>query len=61
MEDITTKGSNREMKAMFDMTDSGTESDTSILPREAEYIPDHDLLIPHPPPAAAANFLDKKD
>eukprot|EP00959_Pyramimonas_sp_CCMP1952_P270129 5646998-Pyramimonas_sp.AAC.1 len=61
MEEIITKSSNREMKAMFDMTDSGTESDTLILPRDTEDIPDHNLLLPHAPPAAVASFLDKKD
>eukprot|EP00959_Pyramimonas_sp_CCMP1952_P273611 5719118-Pyramimonas_sp.AAC.1 len=60
MESITTKSSNREMKAMFDMTDSGTESDASILPRNTEDIPDHNLLFPHPPPAAAASFPCKR-
>eukprot|EP00959_Pyramimonas_sp_CCMP1952_P422628 8853389-Pyramimonas_sp.AAC.1 len=61
MEDITTKSSNLEMRAMFNMTDSGTESDTSILPRDTEDMPDHALLLPHPPPAAAANLLGEKD
>eukprot|EP00959_Pyramimonas_sp_CCMP1952_P371688 7783302-Pyramimonas_sp.AAC.1 len=61
MEEITTKSSYREMKAMFDMADSGTESDTSILPMDTEDIPDHNLLLPHHPPAAVASFLDKKD
>eukprot|EP00959_Pyramimonas_sp_CCMP1952_P195765 4093004-Pyramimonas_sp.AAC.1 len=46
---------------MFDMTDSETESDTSILPSDTEYTPDYNLLLPHPPPAAAASFLGKKD
>eukprot|EP00959_Pyramimonas_sp_CCMP1952_P089374 1869552-Pyramimonas_sp.AAC.1 len=59
---------------MFDMTDSGTESDTSILPKELcegyssnepardmEEIPGHNLLLPHLPPAAVASFLDRKD
>eukprot|EP00959_Pyramimonas_sp_CCMP1952_P210879 4412803-Pyramimonas_sp.AAC.1 len=45
---------------MFDMTDSETESDTSILPKNTEDFPDHNLLRPHPPPAAAASFPGKK-
>eukprot|EP00959_Pyramimonas_sp_CCMP1952_P257580 5381817-Pyramimonas_sp.AAC.1 len=61
MEDITTNISNREMKAMFDMTDSGSESYTSILPRNTEDIPGHNLFLPRPPPAAVASFLGKKD
>eukprot|EP00959_Pyramimonas_sp_CCMP1952_P138951 2908632-Pyramimonas_sp.AAC.1 len=61
MDNITKKSSDREMKAMFDMADTETESGTSILPKSTEDIPDHNLLLPHPPPAAAASSLDKKD
>eukprot|EP00959_Pyramimonas_sp_CCMP1952_P042524 889029-Pyramimonas_sp.AAC.2 len=61
VENITTKSSDREMKAMLDMTDSETESDPSILQKNTEDIPGHNLLISHPPPAGAAIFLNKKD
>eukprot|EP00959_Pyramimonas_sp_CCMP1952_P157257 3288556-Pyramimonas_sp.AAC.1 len=46
---------------MFDMTDSENESDTSMLPKSMGDIPNDSRFLPHPPPAAAASFLDKKD
>eukprot|EP00959_Pyramimonas_sp_CCMP1952_P298031 6234375-Pyramimonas_sp.AAC.1 len=74
MEEITKKSSDREMKGMFGMTDSGTESDTSVLSKEvreehscneparhSEEMPGHDLLLPHIPPAAVASFQDRTD
>eukprot|EP00959_Pyramimonas_sp_CCMP1952_P033097 694203-Pyramimonas_sp.AAC.1 len=60
MENITKKSSDREMKTMFDMTDSENESDTSMAPESVEDIPSNNHVLPHPPPAAAASFLDKK-
>eukprot|EP00959_Pyramimonas_sp_CCMP1952_P348658 7304163-Pyramimonas_sp.AAC.1 len=61
MEHITEKRSDREMKTMYDMTDSENESDTSTLPKNMEDIPNDNRFLPRPPPAAAASYLDKKD
>eukprot|EP00959_Pyramimonas_sp_CCMP1952_P356510 7465890-Pyramimonas_sp.AAC.1 len=46
---------------MFDMTDSENESDTSMLPKNMEDILTNNRFLPHPPPAAAASYPDKKD
>eukprot|EP00959_Pyramimonas_sp_CCMP1952_P447368 9367171-Pyramimonas_sp.AAC.1 len=53
MDTITKKSSDREMKTIIDMTDSENEPDTSMLPKNMEYISNRNLLLPHPPPAAA--------
>eukprot|EP00959_Pyramimonas_sp_CCMP1952_P226271 4731076-Pyramimonas_sp.AAC.1 len=59
---------------MFDITDSGTESDTSNLLEEMceerssvepanieQDILGCNLLLPHLPPAAVADFQDRRD
>eukprot|EP00959_Pyramimonas_sp_CCMP1952_P353658 7409544-Pyramimonas_sp.AAC.1 len=74
MEEITKKSSEVEMRAMFDITDSEPESDTSNSVKEmreerlnvepVEFEQDmlgYNLLPPHLPPAAVANFQDRKD
>eukprot|EP00959_Pyramimonas_sp_CCMP1952_P193764 4051646-Pyramimonas_sp.AAC.1 len=64
------------MRAMFDLTESESESDASDLSRmecdvqsqpeparteQEEDMLGYNLLLPHLPPAAAANFQSKKD
>eukprot|EP00959_Pyramimonas_sp_CCMP1952_P233647 4882940-Pyramimonas_sp.AAC.1 len=62
------------MRAMFDITDSGTESDTSNVLKEMreerssvepvnieQYMLGYNILIPHLPPSAVANFQDRRD
>eukprot|EP00959_Pyramimonas_sp_CCMP1952_P281604 5886049-Pyramimonas_sp.AAC.1 len=65
-----------EMRAMFDITDSGSESDTSnpskamceerssaepVNAEQAEDVLGYNLLPPHLPPAAVANFQGRRD
>eukprot|EP00959_Pyramimonas_sp_CCMP1952_P158354 3311730-Pyramimonas_sp.AAC.1 len=74
MEEITEKSSEIAMRAMFDITDSESESGTSNLVKEMreersnvepvdveQDMLGYNLLLPHLPPAAVANFLDRKD
>eukprot|EP00959_Pyramimonas_sp_CCMP1952_P271779 5682789-Pyramimonas_sp.AAC.1 len=74
MEDMTKKSSEVEMKAMFYICDSESESDTSNLVKEMRkdrsnvepvniehYMLERNLLLTHLPPAAVADFQDRKD
>eukprot|EP00959_Pyramimonas_sp_CCMP1952_P030846 646673-Pyramimonas_sp.AAC.1 len=61
MDNITKKSSDREMRTMFDMADRENESDTSTLPKIMGNILNNNRFLPHPPPAAAASYLNKKD
>eukprot|EP00959_Pyramimonas_sp_CCMP1952_P420459 8807302-Pyramimonas_sp.AAC.1 len=74
MEEMTETSSEIEMRAMFDITDSGTESDTSDLLKEMceerssvepvnieQDMLGYNLLLPRLPPAAVANFQDRRD
>eukprot|EP00959_Pyramimonas_sp_CCMP1952_P353659 7409545-Pyramimonas_sp.AAC.1 len=74
MEEITKKSSEVAMRAMFDITDSESESDTSNLVNEMrekrsnvepvvveQDMLGYNLILPHLPLAAVANFQDRKD
>eukprot|EP00959_Pyramimonas_sp_CCMP1952_P060457 1263068-Pyramimonas_sp.AAC.1 len=74
MDEITEKSSEIEMRAMFAITDSGTESDTSNLLKEMvaerssgepvnieQDMLGYNLILPHLPPAAVANFQDRRE
>eukprot|EP00959_Pyramimonas_sp_CCMP1952_P264617 5532728-Pyramimonas_sp.AAC.1 len=74
MEEITKDSSEVETRAMFDITDSGTESNTSNLAKEMceerssvepvnvkQDMLGYNLHLPRLPPAAAANFQDRRD
>eukprot|EP00959_Pyramimonas_sp_CCMP1952_P289888 6062832-Pyramimonas_sp.AAC.1 len=74
MEGIIKKSSEVEMRATFGITDSEPESNTSNLakgmreersdvePVDVEQaMLGYNLLLPRLPPAAAANFQDRKD
>eukprot|EP00959_Pyramimonas_sp_CCMP1952_P053788 1125241-Pyramimonas_sp.AAC.1 len=76
MGEITEEFFEIEMRAMFDITDSGTESDTPNLSKgmreerssavpvyieQEEDMLGYNFLLPHLPPAAVANFHDRRD
>eukprot|EP00959_Pyramimonas_sp_CCMP1952_P160947 3365548-Pyramimonas_sp.AAC.1 len=61
IENATKRSSDRELKAMFGISDSKSEPESSMMPGDIEDVPNGDRPLHNPRSAAAANFSDRRD